>query len=96
MYPQRTQEMEKCKHTPKYIIQLMNTLHGLKQAGGAWQKRVRAILEKHGLVLLISDDYINHETGDVIASHVNNFPLVSPDKERLQTLAEAIHYLRHQ
>lgn len=46
MYPQRTQEMEKCKHTPKYIIQLMNTLHGLKQAGGAWQKRVRAILEK--------------------------------------------------
>lgn len=88
------EEMEKCKYDPDYIIRLMNPLYGFKQVGAAWQKRVRAILKELGFVPLISDDtiYINHETGDVIASYVDDFLLFGSDLKRLQELAKAIAF----
>lgn len=86
------EEKERCKYDPSYIIQLMNPLYGLKQAGATWQARIKAILKQLGFIALVSDDaiYLNPETGDIIASYVDDFLLFSADKERLTKLTKAI------
>ncbi|RYP48577.1 hypothetical protein DL768_005576 [Monosporascus sp. mg162] len=70
----------------------MNSLYELKQAGAAWQKKVRTILVEYDFKPLTSDDaiYINPKTRDIITSHVDNFLLFSPDTGRLRYIADAI------
>lgn len=83
---------EKLKYFPESVIRLLNPLYGLKQAGAAWQERVREILAKRGFHPLVTDDaiYLNPDTGDVIASYVDDFLLFGPNKERLQEIARDI------
>ncbi|RYP46575.1 hypothetical protein DL769_011380 [Monosporascus sp. CRB-8-3] len=88
-YPDERQRFD---FAPEKIIRLMNPLYGLKQAGAAWQKKVRTILDKYGFKPLLSDDaiYLNAKTRDVIASYVDDFLLFGPDKARLKAIADAI------
>ncbi|RYP10891.1 hypothetical protein DL764_000327 [Monosporascus ibericus] len=78
-YPE---DRQKYQFSPKKVIKLMNPLYGLKQAGAAWQERVRGILAKQGFHPLISDDaiYFNPKTGSVIASYVDDFLLFGADR----------------
>ncbi|RYP44694.1 hypothetical protein DL769_011501 [Monosporascus sp. CRB-8-3] len=78
--------------SPERVIKLMNPLYGLKQAGAAWQERVREILAKQGFRPLTSDDAIYHDpkTGNVIASYVDDFLLFGPDRQRLKDIAKKI------
>ncbi|RYO77524.1 hypothetical protein DL764_010211 [Monosporascus ibericus] len=88
-YPE---DRQKYQFSPKKVIKLMNPLYGLKQAGTAWQERIKKILAKLGFHPLISDDaiYFNLETGNVIASYVNDFLLFGADRQYLKSVAKEI------
>ncbi|RYP24607.1 hypothetical protein DL765_000433 [Monosporascus sp. GIB2] len=67
-------------------------LYGLKQAGAAWQKKVKGIPAKQGIRPLISDNaiYCNDQSGDVIASYVDDFLRMGPNIQRLRSIANGI------
>ncbi|RYP37869.1 hypothetical protein DL768_010826 [Monosporascus sp. mg162] len=88
-YPE---DKEAYRFSPEKVIKLINPLYGLKQAGAAWQERVREILAKQGFYPLISDDtiYFNPKTGCIIASYVDDFLLFGANRQYLKSVAKEI------
>ena len=85
-YPQ-----EKAKHhfSKDKIIELINTLYGLKQSGNLWQKKVKTFMVKRGFLPLKLDNaiYVNHELGIIIAIYVDDFLMLGADRRALSALA---------
>ena len=80
---------EKHGYARDKIIKLVKLLYGLKQAGNAWQKKVRELLARRGFEPLVSDDavYVNRKTGVIVASYIDDFLLFGPNEKALKDLA---------
>jgi len=82
----------KANYCKDAIIELKNPLYGLKQAGAEWQRKAREIMRQFGFEPLKCDNavYHNSKNGDVVASHVDDFLLCGPDKDRLTKLISGV------
>ena len=75
------------------VIELKKPLYGLKQSGACWQEKIRTIMKAQNFTPLISDNaiYFNKTNGIIVASYVDDFLLVGPNRMRLQSLIASLN-----
>ncbi|KAI0991442.1 hypothetical protein K3495_g16745 [Podosphaera aphanis] len=84
---------EKLNYNKDSIIKLEKPLYGLKQSGNCWQVKIRSIMRKHGFNCLVSDNaiYQNRTKSIIVASYVDDFLLVGPNKSDLQKITRELN-----
>ena len=83
----------KLGYSRECVIELQKPLYGLRQSGACWQEKVREIMGKKGYKPLISDNaiYRNVNTKIIVASYVDDFLLIGPDRSLLQSLTNSLN-----
>ncbi|CAD6498717.1 BgTH12-01134 [Blumeria graminis f. sp. triticale] len=80
-------------YTEESIIQLQRPLYGLKQSGACWQDKVKSLMHTRGFKALAADDaiYFNKDSGVIVASYVDDFLLIGPDKSKISALTKSLN-----
>lgn len=78
--------------TYPFVCKLWKAMYGLKQAPRFWQRHLRGCLAEVNFELLASDNcwYLNKQTRIIIATYVDDFPILGKQIEHINRLKKKL------